>query len=71
MLVYYALTNLAALRLPQEQRLYPRFLAWGGLLSCAFLAFWVEPRIWAVGLGLIAAGLAWHLGRRSLDRSQA
>jgi APA family basic amino acid/polyamine antiporter len=69
-LVYYALTNLAALRLPKEQRLYPRFLAWGGLLSCAFLAFWVEPRIWLVGLGLIVTGLAWHAvanSRRTSD----
>lgn len=64
-LVYYALTNLAALRLPQEQRLYPRPLAWGGLFSCAFLAFWVEPRIWVVGLGLIAMGLVWHVVARS------
>jgi APA family basic amino acid/polyamine antiporter len=64
-LIYYALTNLAALRLPAAQRLYPRVLAWSGLLGCAFLAFWVEPRIWLVGLVLIAAGLAWHFIARS------
>jgi basic amino acid/polyamine antiporter, APA family len=58
-LVYYALTNLSALRLSSTERLYPRAIAWTGLLACLFLAFWVEPQIWLVGLGLIAAGLAW------------
>jgi APA family basic amino acid/polyamine antiporter len=58
-LVYYALTNLSALRLSSAERLYPRAIAWTGLLACLFLAFWVEPQIWLVGLGLIAAGLAW------------
>lgn len=59
-LVYYALTNLAALQLPAADRLYPRWLAWVGLAACLFLAFWVETRIWALGLILIAAGLVWH-----------
>jgi APA family basic amino acid/polyamine antiporter len=60
-LVYYAITNLAALRLPPEHRRYPRWLAAAGLASCLALAFWVEPRIWIVGLGVIAAGLVWRL----------
>ena len=59
-LVYYALTNLAALRLPPDQRLYPRFVAWVGLFSCLFLAFWVELAVWLVGLAVLAAGLLWH-----------
>lgn len=59
-LIYYAITNLAALRLPAEGRLYPQWLAWAGLASCLFLAFWVEWQIWVAGLGLIAAGLIWH-----------
>jgi APA family basic amino acid/polyamine antiporter len=59
-LIYYALTNGAALRLPAEQRLYPTWVAGLGLLACLFLAFWVEQQIWLIGLGLIAAGLAWH-----------
>lgn len=59
-LVYYALTNLAALRLPPEARLYPRWIPALGLLCCAGLAFWVEPQIWAAGLALIAVGLVWH-----------
>jgi APA family basic amino acid/polyamine antiporter len=59
-LLYYAITNLAALRLPAEHRRYPRWVAALGLLACLGLAFWVEPIIWLVGLGLIAAGLAWR-----------
>lgn len=57
-LVYYALTNLAALRLPVEHRRFPRWVSALGLASCAGLAFWVESEIWLVGLGVIAAGLA-------------
>jgi APA family basic amino acid/polyamine antiporter len=59
-LIYYAITNLAALSLPQENRRYPRAFSWCGLLACVSLAFFVEPEIWIVGLGLIAAGLIWH-----------
>ena len=67
-LIYYALTNLAALRLSATDRLYSPLFAWGGLMACLFLAFWVEPRIWIAGLALIAAGLLWHAVARSLKR---
>lgn len=65
-LIYYAITNLAALRLPSEERLYSQWFAWLGLASCLFLAFWVESSIWQVGLGLIVAGLIWHAVRQRL-----
>lgn len=65
-LVYYAITNAAALRLPRGQRLYPRWLAWAGLVSCLGLAFFVPMRVWLIGLGLIAAGLIWRTTYRSL-----
>jgi basic amino acid/polyamine antiporter, APA family len=60
-LIYYALTNLAALLLPAHERLYGRWLAVAGLAACLFLAFWVEPRIWIAGLALLAVGIIWHL----------
>jgi len=63
-LVYYALTNLAALRLPRAEQRYPRWVAIAGLLTCLLLAFWVEAIIWWVGLGLIAIGLGWKFLRR-------
>jgi APA family basic amino acid/polyamine antiporter len=56
-LVYYAITNLAALRLSAEARLYPRWIPAAGLVGCLGLAFWVEPRVWLVGLAMIGAGL--------------
>lgn len=68
-LVYYALTNLAALRLPVEARLCPRWVPAAGLVCCLGLAFWVETRIWLAGLGLIAAGLLWHqVARRTQSK---
>lgn len=69
-LVYYAITNLAALRLQGADRLYPRFVSVLGLLSCLFLAFWVDPRIWLTGIGTIVIGLLWHLSRRHLAMSR-
>lgn len=59
-LIYYAITNFAALRLPAQGKLYPNAIAWIGLLSCLFLAFWVDLQVWLTGIGLIAIGLIWH-----------
>jgi APA family basic amino acid/polyamine antiporter len=59
-LIYYALTNLAALRMPASEQRYPRFVAVIGLAACVGLAFWVDLEVWLAGLGLIAVGLAWH-----------
>lgn len=72
-LIYYAITNLAALRLPREQRLFPAWIATVGLTACLLLAFWVPVAIWVAGLALIAVGLAfkalaprfWDAGRVS------
>ena len=59
-LIYYAITNLAAYQLPVEKRRYSRWVAGVGLLSCLFLAFWVDPAIWVTGLLLIVVGLGWR-----------
>ncbi len=69
-LVYYALTNAAAIRMPASERRYPLFIPWLGLLSCLFLAFWVEQFVWIVGLGIIGAGLMWWQFNRWLISSQ-
>lgn len=59
-LIYYALTNLSALQLSNDDRLYPRWISWTGLAACALLAFLVEQQIWLIGVGLIIVGLIWH-----------
>lgn len=58
-LVYYSLTNLCVLRMPRAERRYSGALAAFGLAACLFLAFWIDRRVWLVGLGFIAAGAAW------------
>lgn len=65
-LVYYALTNLSAIRLTESERLYPMIIPWIGLFSCLSLAFWVEPRIWVIGLVFIVGGLVFQWAFRRL-----
>jgi APA family basic amino acid/polyamine antiporter len=59
-LIYYAVTNLAALQLAKSERLYGKGWAWVGLIACLGLAFAIEWQIWSIGLGLLAIGFLWH-----------
>ncbi|QDT15091.1 APC family permease [Alienimonas californiensis] len=71
-LLYYGLTNAAALRLPAEQRRYPRAIAWVGLVGCASLAWFVTPVAAAIVGGWLLAGVAWRAmmrGRTSPGRA--
>lgn len=55
-LVYYGITQLAALRLPKGSR--PSVLVLGfGVIGCFGLAFVVDPRVLAVGTAAIATAL--------------
>ncbi len=67
-LVYYGITNLAALRLPATARRYPRWVPALGLTGCLLLAVHVPPATWVAGLGVLA--LAFAL-RAALRRTQA
>ncbi|MCH2379236.1 MAG: APC family permease [Pedosphaera sp.] len=58
-LLYYALTNLCAIRLPKNDRLYPVWTAYIGLTACLSLAFFVEWKVMLTGMGLIGIGLIW------------
>lgn len=65
-LLYYGITNLSALYLPEAARRYPRWVAVAGLVSCFGLAFFIEWQVWFGGLGLLAVGFvmrAWIAGR--------
>lgn len=66
-LIYYAITNWCALQLPRELQLFPRWIAALGLVGCLALAFFVDWQIWAIGLGLTAAGWGWMLIARTIN----
>ena len=61
-LVYYSLTNLCAIRIEKESRLYPVWISWFGLLGCLGLATQITPLVAYVGIAVLAAG---HLLRGS------
>jgi APA family basic amino acid/polyamine antiporter len=69
-LIYYAVTNLAAIRLSDNERLYDKAWAWIGLLACLALAFAIEPKVWATGLCILCIGLAWHWFRTAMGYGQ-
>jgi APA family basic amino acid/polyamine antiporter len=59
-LLYYGITNLAALKLDRR-----RWTAWAGLTSCVLLSFFVTIQVWLIGIGLVLLGLLWHRQRRN------
>jgi APA family basic amino acid/polyamine antiporter len=69
-LLYYGITNVAALRLDRAHKLYPRWIAALGLTSCLALAVSLRPATIATGLGLLALGLALRWGFKALAASR-
>lgn len=65
-LVYYGITNAAALRQPPAEQRYARWSAYLGLAGCLGLAVFIEWQIQLAGLAWIGMGLA---GRRLLRRA--
>ena len=64
-LIYYSITNIAALQLPKSDRLYPRAISWLGLLGCLGLAAFVDIKVMAVGAVILVVGV---LGRLVIKR---
>ncbi|RUO25541.1 amino acid transporter [Aliidiomarina minuta] len=62
-LVYYGITNLAALKIPRHQRFVPKFVSILGLISCFGLVFFIDGYVFIAGCLLIIAGLIWHWWR--------
>jgi APA family basic amino acid/polyamine antiporter len=56
-LLYYCVTNLSALRLRPDQRLFPRALAVAGLIGCLGLAFSLAPDDVLIGLAILFMGI--------------
>lgn len=76
-LLYYAVTNAAALRLRREERRWPRSLAWSGLVSCLLLAASLPWRTIVLGvaalvisMGARAAVLRWRRRSAAVNRNR-
>jgi APA family basic amino acid/polyamine antiporter len=55
-LIYYTLTNLAALRMPSQEKQYPNWIPASGMASCIALAASLRPAAIGGGLALLALG---------------
>jgi basic amino acid/polyamine antiporter, APA family len=55
-LLYYAIANVAAMRMPPEAKLYPALVPWVGVVSCLVLAFSLQESVIAAGVGVLAIG---------------
>ncbi|MFT5299874.1 MAG: APA family basic amino acid/polyamine antiporter [Mariniblastus sp.] len=64
-LVYYAITNFCAIRMPADERIYPVWIAWIGLASCLSLAAFIPWQILLAGLMVIVAGFTAATIRKS------
>ncbi len=67
-LLYYAITNWAALRLPEDLRRFPRWVSWAGLVSCLSLSVFVEASVWLTGVAVIGVGWGWRAVRLAILR---
>lgn len=61
-LIYYGITNLAALSVDSR-----RATAWAGMASCLFLSFYVPLPVWLLAVGLLALGV---VGKTWLERTR-
>jgi APA family basic amino acid/polyamine antiporter len=60
-LLYYSITNIAAIKMRKEQKLYPNWIPVVGLVFCLAMAASVEGRAIIAGLSLLAVGLVLRL----------
>jgi APA family basic amino acid/polyamine antiporter len=70
-LLYYAIANLAALRMPRALKLYPDAVPVVGLVACLGLAASLAPRTIGLGLAVLAAGFIVRVVVRALARGGA
>jgi len=69
-LLYYTVANLSALRLEKRQRMFPRVLAFAGLVGCLALAFGLAPEEVGIGLAVLVVGLLFRFVRLRVTASE-
>lgn len=70
-LLYYAITNVAALRLPSTARRYPRWISALGLLGCVSLGAAIDRSVLVPAALAVIAGLLWFATAASIRRAGA
>jgi len=55
-LLYYSITNIAAIKQPKEERMYGRFIPICGLLGCLIMSVSLPFNVVISGIGLLLAG---------------
>lgn len=60
-LIYYAVTNVSALKLRPEQRLFPKFVPIAGLISCIGLTAFLPLEQWLWTTLLLMLGIASYM----------
>lgn len=60
-LIYYAVTNLSSLKLPMNQRMFPRLNAVVGFVCCVGLALFLPPEQWIWTIAALALGAIYLL----------
>lgn len=63
-LIYYAVTNVSALKLPAKRRLFPRLISIMGFASCLALSIFLSPEQWIWTALLLLPGIAYMLIRK-------
>lgn len=63
-LVYYAVTNICALKLQPEKRRFPRIVSIAGLISCLGLVVFLPVEQWIWTILLLAVGIVYVTIRR-------
>jgi APA family basic amino acid/polyamine antiporter len=63
-LIYYAITNISALKLNSIEKRFPRFVAIAGLISCVVLVVFLPLEQWIWTLLLLASGIAYLIIRK-------
>ncbi len=66
-LIYYMLANLSALRMRQQDKLFPDWVPVLGAISCAALALTLRMPVILGGLAMLAAGLVWRVVYRRVS----
>jgi len=69
-LLYYSITNIAALKMKPEDRLFPNAVPVVGLITCLLLAVSLPLRTIGLGIGLLAIGFVVRAVVHALSKGQ-